>query len=125
MKKFFAMICLLACLGLFSGCAAVLIGAGVAGGVAISDDTVKTNIDSSFNTVWSKSISVIKNMGTIISEDKLKGKAEAAVDSAHVWITVKKLTARATELRVKARKNLLPNIDLAHKISVMITGGGK
>ncbi len=113
-------ILLLLSLGLFTGCAAVLIGAGVAGGIAISDDTVKTNVDTSFNSVWTNTVATLKNMGTVILEDKNHGKAEAMIEDSHAWINVKKLTEKATEIKIKVRKNLLPNIDLAHKISVNI-----
>ncbi|MFH1406808.1 MAG: DUF3568 family protein [Candidatus Omnitrophota bacterium] len=106
-----------------SGCAPAIIlgvGAGAAGGYAISKDTVKADVDKPYEEVWTRSIAVLKDMGTMIVEDKIRGKAEAIIEEAHVWVTVKEVTERTTELKVKARKNWLPKVELAHKISVKI-----
>lgn len=98
------------------GCAAVLIGAGVAGGVAISEDTAKLEVDTSYNRAWSVTYDTIKKMGAINSQDKDSGKIEANVQDTKIEAKVLPLTPQAVRIEIKARKNLLPNMDLAMTI---------
>jgi hypothetical protein len=95
------------------GCAAVLIGAGVAGGVAISEDTAKLDIDTSYSRAWKVTYDTIKDMGAINIQDKDSGKIEANIQNTQVVAKVLPLTAQTVRIEVKARKNLLPNMDLA------------
>jgi hypothetical protein len=95
------------------GCAAVLIGAGVAGGVAISEDTAKLDMDTSYSRAWKVTYDTIKDMGAINIQDKESGKIEANIQNTHVVAKVLPLTAQTVRIEVKARKNLLPNMDLA------------
>lgn len=95
------------------GCAAVLIGAGVAGGVAISEDTAKLDIDTSYSRAWKVAYDTIKDMGAINVQDKNSGRIEANIQNTHVVAKVLPLTAQTVRIEVKARKNLLPNMDLA------------
>lgn len=113
MKKLL-LTCFVVC-SLFSayGCAAVLIGAGVAGGVAISEDTAKLDIDTSYSRAWKVTYDTIKDMGAINIQDKESGKIEANIQNTQVVAKVLPLTAQTVRVEVKARKNLLPNMDLA------------
>lgn len=95
------------------GCAAVLIGAGVAGGVAISEDTAKLDVDTSYSKAWKVAYDTIKDMGAINLQDKDSGKIEANIQNTHIVAKVLPLTAQTVRIEVKARKNLLPNMDLA------------
>ena len=95
------------------GCAAVLIGAGVAGGVAISEDTAKLDIDTSYSRAWKVTYDTIKDMGAINTQDKESGKIEANIQNTQVVAKVLPLTAQTVRIEVKARKNLLPNMDLS------------
>ncbi len=102
------------------GCAALLVGTavGVVGGVAISDDTVQSDIDVPFTKVWDRAGNVILDMGgEIQKEDMEKGVITSKVKSSSVTLSIDALTEKATRLKVKARKNYLPNIKLAHKIA--------
>jgi|CXWL01.1.fsa_nt_gi hypothetical protein len=98
------------------GCAAVLIGAGVAGGVAISEDTAKFEVDTSYNHAWSVTYDTIKKMGAINTQDKDSGKIEANIQNTRVDAKVIPLTPQTVRIEIKARKNLLPNMDLAMTI---------
>jgi len=104
-------------LALNSGCAAMLIGAGVAGGLVISEDAAKFNVDKDFNHAWAASHQVLSKEGKITSEDKTAGKMEAAVGDSRVVVFVKAITRRSTSVEVKARKNLLPHVALSAEIS--------
>jgi len=108
-----------------SGCAVALIGAGVAGGMAISSDTVKTDVDNKAADIWESAVYTVKKMGVVTTENKLKKTLEAIAEESNVTVWVEELTPKACRLKVKARKNLLPNINLAHKISVRIIESAK
>jgi hypothetical protein len=106
---------MLACSTLY-GCAAVLVGAGVAGGIAISEDTGKLEVDTSFDRAWKIAYDTVKSMGAITKSDRDTGKIEAVVQESKVDVKIVPLTTRTVRIEVKARKNLLPNMDLAMTI---------
>ena len=106
---------ILVTLGL-SGCVALLVGAGAAGGYAIGKDYVKNNFDLPQSYVFRKSLEVAKKMGDVTLEDPKHGQIQATVQGAAVTITVKPLTKKAVELKVKARKNLFPAMDVAQDL---------
>ncbi len=98
------------------GCAAVLVGAGVAGGIAISEDTAKLEADTTYDRAWGITSGVLKDMGAITSSDKESGKIEAVIQESKVEAKVIPLTSRTVRIEIKVRKNLLPNMDLAMRI---------
>ena len=103
-----------------SGCALLLLGGGVLGGVAISEDTVRSDLDKPFNQIWDIAHQELKEMGAVTLKDKEHGRLEADVEHARVWIALDQLTPKTVRLEVKARKNMLPKIKLAQKISTRI-----
>ena len=119
----FIMALLLVCSSLsLCGCFAVLIGAGVAGGIAISEDTAKLEVDTSVRRAWGVAYKVVEYMGAINLRDKEGGKIEAIVQESKVTVTVVAVTSKSVRIEVKARKNLLPNVDLAMEIINKING---
>lgn len=100
-----------------SGCTAMLIGAGVAGSLVISEDAARFNVDKDFNYAWAASRQVLSKEGQITSEDKTAGKMEAAVGDSRVVVFVRAITRRSTSIEVKARKNHLPHVALSAEIS--------
>ena len=120
MRKIFGMILLVASLG-FSGCAAVLLGAGAAGGYALSKDSVKNNFDMSKDRVYKQSLGVAKEMGQVTSEDSKNGRIEAKVKEIDVVITVKPLTKKTVELKVSGRNKFkMPAVDVAQEVYTKI-----
>lgn len=107
-----------ASLGL-SGCAVLLVGAGAAGGYAISKDSVRNIFDLPKDHVYAQSLSVVHEMGAVTLEDHARGLIEAQVQEVHVTITVRPISHRTVELKVKAR-NLMPKIDTAQAIYTRI-----
>ena len=107
-----------ASLGL-SGCALLLVGAGAAGGYAISKDSVRNIFDLPRDRVYAQSLSVARDMGMVTLEDHARGLIEAEVQEVHVTITVRPVSRRSVELKVKAR-NLMPKIDTAQAIYTRI-----
>jgi hypothetical protein len=105
-----------------SGCAVLLVGAGAAGGYAISKDSVKNNFDLPESHVFRVARDVIADEGLITEEDEKRGKLKATVEGAKVTIAVKPLTRRTVELKVAARDStqLLPKVDVAQVIYTKI-----
>ena len=103
------------CLG-GSGCALLLVGAGAAGGYAIGKDSVKNHYDLSQDRVFRTALVVTKELGQVSEEDPAHGIIRARVGETSVTITVKPLTKKTVELKVKARKNLMPDVDIAQQI---------
>jgi hypothetical protein len=62
-------------------------------------------------------------MGAINLEDKRNGILEGNVENSKVKILLERVSPTTVKLTVKARKNLLPNIDLANKIYNKIIRG--
>ncbi len=100
-----------------SGCAAVLVGAGAAGGYALSKDSVKNNFDMSRDRVYKQSLGVAKEMGQVTLEDSKNGRIEAKVRDVDVIITVKPLTKKTVELKVSGRNKIkMPAMDVAQEV---------
>lgn len=103
---------------LFSGCPVFLLGAGAAGGYAISKDTMEGVVEKPLARIWSAARDVIMSEGFIRLEDKPHGILEGEVSKSEVKIEVTQLTQRAVRIRVKARKGykLLPDPDLSNAL---------
>ena len=115
-RKLFALLVIAASLAL-SGCPVVLVGAGVAGGYAISKDSVKNNYDLSKDRVYGSGLAVLKEMGQVTSEDKKNGVLEGKIKEIDVTITIKPLTKKTVALEVKARNQIkMPSVDVAQEV---------
>lgn len=105
------------------GCPLILVGAGMAGGYAISKDAVRNTYDLPREAIYRASLSAIKEMGQAQVEDAKHGLIRAKVGDVNVTITVKPVTKRAVELKVKARNALLmPSPDIAQEVYNKING---
>ena len=103
---------------LLQGCAIplILMGAGVVGGIAISEDTVQSEIEAGYKKVWAVTLDEIERMGKVKMKDEQGGRVEAKVKGSEVVATIEPATDKVVRLKVKARKRLLPNVKLAHEI---------
>ena len=101
---------------LLSGCAVFLLGAGVVGGIAVSDDSATLIKEASFNNVWKVTQAHLDEMGTINREEKLSGTIEATINNSIVVVHITQLTAKSIKIEVSVRKRLMPNVDLAISI---------
>lgn len=103
--------------GGLSGCAALLIGAGAAGGYAISKDSITNHYDLSSTVVYQAAREVIGEEGLVTLEDEHRGIMKAEILDANLTIQVRKVSDRTTQLKVKARNDLLlPKIDIAQNV---------
>ena len=124
MRRSAAVVALLASavIGL-SGCALLLVGAGAAGGYAISRDSVRNLFDLPAETIFRVSRDVVAEEGVITVEDSRNGLIKATTAGANVTVTVKPVTKRTVELKVKARDSwLFPKVDIAQEIYTKILG---
>lgn len=100
-----------------SGCAAFLLGAGAAGGYAISKDSIKNRFELPPSHVYRVSRDVIGEVGFVAVDDERRGLIKANVEGVTVTITIKPISEKSVELVVRARNNLLlPKIDTAQMV---------
>ena len=103
---------------LYSGCAVFLVGAGAAGGIAISRDTIEGHFDRNLDQVWKASREVVMQEGFIRLEDRAHATIDAEVRKSEVKIGIIQVSEKTVRVRVKARRGykLLPNPDLANDL---------
>ena len=108
---------LLVCFSL-CGCVMMLVGAGAAGGYAVGRDYIQGEMEKSFDSVYASALQSVESLGIIESKynNSSVGKINAKVETSSLQIIVERLTRHAVRLRVKSRKNLLPNLDLAQRV---------
>lgn len=118
MKKITVILLGISLLFILAGCAAVLVGAGVAGGMELGADSAKIAKDISFTSAYSATDKTLAEMGTIKLENKYTGKIEAEVRESKVTAQIDRLTPKTVRIKITARKNItfLPNVDLAQEI---------
>jgi hypothetical protein len=100
------------------GCAMILVGAGAAGGYAIGKDYIQGESDKNFDSVYSSAVETTEIIGMVESKFRNPSiaKIRARVENSSLEIVVERLTRSTVRLRVKSRKNLMPNIELAQKV---------
>ena len=117
-KKFLISGAMVLSLFFFSSCALFLVGAGAAGGYAISKDTIEGIVEKPLDKVWSASRDIMMYEGFIRLDDKMHGKIEGEVRKSQVDILVTRATEKTIRIQVKARKDykLLPDPGLANEL---------
>ena len=103
---------------MLNGCVPLfLMGAGAAGGYAISKDSVEGTVNKRFHRVFNASLDVVKSKGVLKSQDEEQGKIEGVVgNQVTATIELSQATERSVKIKVTARKNHLPNIDVAQEV---------
>ena len=100
-----------------SGCAFMLLGAGAAGGYAVSADSITNRLDQPAAVVYGVSQQVLEDQGLIMEQNEARGRLKAQVDGANVTVTVKPLGAQTAELRVRARNRFwMPRMPVAQRV---------
>lgn len=95
-------------------------GVGALGGYAISPDTVEGESESDYDTLWDSANEVMGIMGTVNRKDYKMGTIDGTVSGARINIDMSQISSNEVRLRVKARKNMLPNIKIAQDVFVKI-----
>ena len=93
-------------------------GAGAAGGYAISDDEIEGVLEKRYEPSWKASREILMKEGFIRLEDRNRGYLEGEVRKSEVKIEVNQVTDRTVRLRIRARKSykLVPDLDLANDL---------
>lgn len=118
MKKITLILLGISLLFILAGCAAVLVGAGIAGGMELGQDSARIAKDTSFANAYQATFKTLEEMGTVLSENKYAGKIEAEVRESKITAQIDRLTPKTVRIKITARKNVtfLPNAELAQEI---------
>lgn len=118
MKKVAVVLLIISFICIFASCAAVLIGAGVAGGMELGEDSARIARDVPFNSAYSTAYKTLQEMGVITLENKYTGRIEAEVRDSKVTAQLDRITPKTVGIRITARKKItfLPNVDLSQEI---------
>lgn len=95
-------------------------GVGALGGYAISPDTVEGEAEVDYDTAWDSSTEILSIMGVVNSKDYKLGNIDATVGGSKITVDLSQVSSKEVRLRVKARKNMLPDIKVAQDVFVKI-----
>lgn len=117
----YARICFILTTVLLAGCAPVFLAtAGAIVGYAVSRDSVTVDLDRPLDQVWSACLEETKRQGTVKRQDQARGRIDAQIRRVDVVVTVDALTPSTVRVVIRARKNLLPQVDTAQRLGVAI-----
>ena len=120
-KKNILAILFVAAVHCLSGCTAVVIGgAAAAGAIVVAQDFATASVDTSFQKAWAAANDQLKKVGKVDKSFQKLGEIKATVEASSVHVKISRLTERTVDIKVSARKNLLPNTDLATAILTSI-----
>ena len=106
---------------LLAGCAPLLLAtAGAVGGYAVSRDSVTVDLDRPREQVWAAALEETKKQGRIKREDKVNGRIDAQIKEVDVVVTLEQLTPSTVRVVIRARKHLLPQVEVAQRLGIGI-----
>lgn len=101
-----------------AGCAPALIATGAVAGYAMSRDAVVLDMNRPWDRIWNAADEEVRALGGRMKrEHPGRGRIDARVEEADVVITLKRLNDETVRVVVRARKNMLPKIDVAQKLA--------
>jgi len=104
-----------------AGCAAAaLMSVGAVAGYAISRDRVELTVERPYAAVWTACLEETKRFGRLQEIDERLGQIQALSQGTHVVITLERVTEASVKIVVKARRHLLPQIDVAQRLATRI-----
>ena len=102
---------------IFSGCGVVVIaGLGALGGYVISPDSVEGIVGYSESEIFASAGDILSIMGTVSERSKGMGHIEANLSGVRVTVDVIPQSKSSTKLKVKARKWILPKLNVAQDV---------
>lgn len=110
---------LTALLGL-SGCAVALIGVGAVAGYAVSRDHAELTVERPYDQVWEVCVDEMKRVGLLQQADRKSGRLDAINQGTHVSVSLQRMTELSVKIIVKARKNLLPKVEVAQTLATRL-----
>lgn len=104
-----------------TGCAPILLAsAGAIAGYAVSRDSVTLDFDRSWDTAWAASLEEVKRQGRLKKANRSEGRIDAQIRHTDVVVTLDQLTPATVRVVIRARKHLLPQVDVAQRLGVSI-----
>ena len=103
---------------LFSSCTALLIGGAI--GYEISSDSVKADVDTSYDRAYDASLETIRAMGGLSIDKKTEGWVKSDLNNYNVAVHLEKLTEKTVRITISARKYALPKPQYARDVLVKI-----
>lgn len=105
---------------LLSGCALFVVGAAAgAAGYVLSEDGIDGYINYSKEEVFQAvQSSVGEHGGIVVYANSILGMLKARIDGADVNVKIEAVTSQKARLQITARKNVIPQVDLAQKIYI-------
>ncbi len=116
--KIFILCLLVFAVPLFSSCAAILIGGAV--GYEVSADSVKANVDSSYDKTYDASFETLRAIGGLSVDKKEEGWVKSEMNNYDVAVHIEKLTEKTARITVSARKYALPKPQYARDVLAKI-----
>ena len=107
-------------LPLCGGCAPFLIATGAVAGYAVSRDSVVMDLEQPREAVWDAAQQEANELGHVKRENPERGRLDARIEEADVVVVIKELTPSVVRVVVRARKHLLPKVDVAQKVALGI-----
>ena len=107
-------------LPLASGCAPLWIAGGAVAGYAASRDSVTMDLDQPRDQVWGAALEEIRTQGSLKRENLKRGRLDARIQEADVVLILKQLSPSTVRVVIRARRNLLPKVEVAQGLAVAI-----
>ena len=105
---------------IFTGCAPILLASGAVAGYLVGRDSVTMDLDRPREHVWNVCLEETKRQGAVKRGDPKGGRVEAQIQQASVVLTLEQLTPATVRVVIRARKNLLPRIEVAQRLAIEI-----
>ena len=101
-----------------SGCIVLALGAGAAGGYAISKDEIEGFSDRSLEQTWRAAWKIFNQEGVVEMANKESAKIEALINESKVNFSAEQVSPKSVRFTIQARKsmNLFPDIKLAQNL---------
>jgi hypothetical protein len=93
-----------ACLALLMGCVSTIDGRKQAG-ISFSKSTVEGRYNVKTQELWQAAKAVLKQLGTITTDDITRNVLEAKIDTRTVWVKVEQVDDKLSLLTVQARSS--------------------
>lgn len=103
-----------------SGCAPLLVAGGLAAGYAVSRDSVVLDLDRSWEKVWDACLEEVRYQGRLKKENRKRSRIDARVREVDVVLTLEQLTPATVRVVIRARKHLLPRVEVAQRLGLGI-----
>lgn len=105
---------------ILSGCAPILLASGAAVGYIVGKDSVTMDLDRPRELVWTACFEEAKHLGMVKRVDPKNGRLDAQIQRASVVVTLEQLTPATLRVVVRARRNMLPRIEVAQRLAIGI-----